>query len=36
MRASIFKRWSAGSDLLLTDRQLQLSEPSNSGCSSTR
>jgi len=26
MRASIFKRWSAGSDLLLSDRQLQLSE----------
>ncbi|MEW2927387.1 transporter substrate-binding domain-containing protein [Pseudomonas juntendi] len=25
MRASIFKRWSAGSDLLLTDRNLQLS-----------
>ncbi|WP_060493279.1 transporter substrate-binding domain-containing protein [Pseudomonas sp. NBRC 111140] len=26
LRASIFKRWSAGSDLLLTDRNLQLSE----------
>ncbi|MCY1411596.1 Virulence sensor protein BvgS [compost metagenome] len=26
IRASIFKRWSAGSDLLLTDRKLQLSE----------
>ena len=26
MRASIFKRWSPGSDLLLSDRQLQLSE----------
>ncbi|MFP3527091.1 hypothetical protein SB912_31835, partial [Pantoea sp. SIMBA_072] len=26
MRTSIFKRWSAGSDQLLSDRQLQLSE----------
>ncbi|MFK3816919.1 ATP-binding protein [Pseudomonas sp. NPDC089407] len=26
MRSSIFKRWSAGSDLLLSDRKLQLSE----------
>ncbi|MGS7253960.1 ATP-binding protein [Pseudomonas anuradhapurensis] len=26
IRASIFKRWSAGSDLLLTDRKLQLTE----------
>ncbi|MFK2913441.1 ATP-binding protein [Pseudomonas sp. 3HC3] len=26
IRSSIFKRWSAGSDLLLSDRQLQLSE----------
>jgi two-component system sensor histidine kinase EvgS len=26
VRASIFKRWSAGSDLLLTDRKLQLTE----------
>ncbi|MCX2889178.1 MULTISPECIES: transporter substrate-binding domain-containing protein [unclassified Pseudomonas] len=26
LRASIFKRWSAGSDLLLTDRKLRLSE----------
>ncbi|MCS4065913.1 multi-sensor hybrid histidine kinase [Pseudomonas putida] len=26
LRASIFKRWSAGSDLLLTDRKLQLTD----------
>lgn len=26
IRASIFKRWSAGSDLLLTDRKLQLTD----------